>query len=491
MIDTKALREKILDLAMQGKLVPQNSNDEPASELLKRIKEEKEELIKQKKIKRDKNETEIFRGDDGSYYEKFADEVSEKIVIPYEIPQNWSWCRIVTATKNISAGGDKPKEVSMKQTDEFPYPIFSNGIKDNGLYGYSKEAKIFEKSVTVSARGTIGFTAIRNEPYTPIVRLISIIPPQGKLDVGFLKYMLSYLIPVGEGTSIPQLTVPGLKPFLIALPPYQEQLKIVDAINEYFILIDEIEANQKSLASLAEQLKKKVLDVAMQGKLVPHDPNGESASELLKRIKEEKEELIKQKKIKRDKNESEIFRGDDGSYYEKFMDGKIKKIEVPYEIPENWTWARIVSVTKNISAGGDKPKEVSNERSDEFPYPIFSNGVKDNGLYGYSKEAKVFEKSVTVSARGTIGFVAIRSEPYTPIVRLISVIPIVGTINVKFLKYMLAHLIPTGEGTSIPQLTVPGLKPFLIALPPYGEQQKIVDVIEQQFYLLEKIGFSW
>ncbi|RXV14320.1 restriction endonuclease subunit S, partial [Enterococcus faecalis] len=337
MIDTKALREKILDLAMRGKLVPQDPNDEPASELLKRIKAEKEELIKQKKIKRDKNETEIFRGDDGLHYEKFTDGTVKEIEVPYELPVGWEWARIASATKNITAGGDKPKEVSSEKTNDFQIPIYSNGIKDNGLYGWAKEAKVFEPSVTVSARGTIGFTAIRNHPFVPIVRLISVTPLEKTVDVSFLKYMLSHLIPTGEGTSIPQLTVPGLKPFLIALPPYHEQLKIVQSIKSYLKLIDEIDNNQLELNNITVQLKQKVLDVAMQGKLVPQDPNDEPASVLLEKIRAEKLKLFEEGKLKKkDLVETEIVKGDDNAYYEKF--------------PDSWIFQSLSQVTLNLDS---------------------------------------------------------------------------------------------------------------------------------------------
>ncbi|WP_069285457.1 restriction endonuclease subunit S [Aerococcus urinaeequi] len=480
MIDTKALREKILDLAMCGKLVPQNPNDEPASELLKRIKEEKEELIKQKKIKRDKNESEIFRGDDGFYYEKFADEVSEEIVIPYEIPQNWSWCRIVTATKNISSGGDKPKQVSMKQTDEFPYPIFSNGIKDNGLYGYSKEAKIFEKSVTVSARGTIGFTAIRNEPYTPIVRLISIIPPQGKLDVGFLKYMLSYLIPVGEGTSIPQLTVPGLKPFLIALPPYQEQLKIVDAINEYFILIDEIEENQKSLA---EQLKKKVLDVAMQGKLVPQDSDDEPASFLLEKIRVEKQKLYEEGKLKKkDLEETSIVKDEDNSYYGK--------------LPESWLVSSLLDVTLRITDGSHNPPKDSGEGvqiisgkniiNDKVEFSLSNRWVTHEQFEKEDARTQIRKRDLLLTIVGTIGLTAVVSTdiPFTA-QRSVAVLKTPSTFDSRYTKIIFdAPIIQNflqskSSGTAQKGVYLATIKQIKIPIAPAKEQGRIVEKVNQ------------
>lgn len=121
MIDTKALREKILDLAMRGKLVPQDPNDEPASELLKRIKAEKEELIKQKKIKRDKNETEIFRGDDGLHYEKFTDGTVKEIEVPYELPVGWEWARIASATKILLLVAINLKRFHLKKRTIFKF----------------------------------------------------------------------------------------------------------------------------------------------------------------------------------------------------------------------------------------------------------------------------------------------------------------------------------------------------------------------------------
>ena len=133
--------------------------------------------------------------------------------------------------------------------------------------------------------------------------------------------MLSHLIPTGEGTSIPQLTVPGLKPFLIALPPYHEQLKIVQSIKSYLKLIDEIDNNQLELNNITVQLKQKVLDVAMQGKLVPQDPNDEPASVLLEKIRAEKLKLFEEAKLKKkDLVETEIVKGDDNAYYEKLPD---------------------------------------------------------------------------------------------------------------------------------------------------------------------------
>ncbi|EGO5041655.1 restriction endonuclease subunit S [Enterococcus faecalis] len=489
MIDTKALREKILDLAMRGKLVPQDPNDEPASELLKRIKAEKEELIKQKKIKRDKNETEIFRGDDGLHYEKFTDGTVKEIEVPYELPVGWEWARIASATKNITAGGDKPKEVSSEKTNDFQIPIYSNGIKDNGLYGWAKEAKVFEPSVTVSARGTIGFTAIRNHPFVPIVRLISVTPLEKTVDVSFLKYMLSHLIPTGEGTSIPQLTVPGLKPFLIALPPYHEQLKIVQSIKSYLKLIDEIDNNQLELNNITVQLKQKVLDVAMQGKLVPQDPNDEPASVLLEKIRAEKLKLFEEGKLKKkDLVETEIVKGDDNAYYEK--------------LPDSWNCVTLSSI---VDYRMGKTPDTKNEAYWIGPgFPWVSIADMGKNRYVTSTSRTVTEKALSevfnhiVSPKGTlimsfklsIGKVGLLNQDSVHNEAIISIFPYLN--DDYSLRDYLFCILPvvsnSGETVSAIKgktLNSKKIDALPIPLPPVREQREISQTINKLYRILE------
>ena len=204
--DAQALREKILDLAMRGKLVPQDPNDEPASVLLEKIKDEKAELIKEKKIKKTKPLPPIT--DD------------EK---PFDIPDSWEWVRLGDVGE-IFAGGDKPKDYSIIKDEEHQIPIYSNGIKNKGLYGFTEVARVFRPAVTLSARGTIGHVEYRSEPFLPIIRLISFVP----YDDSYLKCIFYFLqskqlIEKGDGSSIPQLTVPKLKPKILPLPPLSEQ----------------------------------------------------------------------------------------------------------------------------------------------------------------------------------------------------------------------------------------------------------------------------
>lgn len=304
----------------------------------------------------------------------------------------------------------------------------------------------------------------------------------------FLKYHQSYFENSGVGsTNQKELKPEVISTFLVAVPPIEEQNNIVskiDIANNYSFDLDN---KKEQLKELISAIKSKILDLAIRGKLVPQDPNDEPASVLLERIRAEKEELIKQGKIKRDKKESVIFKGDDNSYYEKIGD-EITCIddELPFEMPDNWCWARMSSLTSQIFAGGDKPVNYSKEKTEFYPIPIYSNGVENDGLYGYTDIPRVSEISLTISARGTIGFACVRTEPFVPIIRLLTIIPIKG-IDVEFLKLVFQFFIESGKGSSIPQLTVPEVKPKLIPVPSIEEQRKIAQAINNLFVLIESI----
>ena len=207
--DARALREKILDLAMRGKLVKQDPNDEPASVLLEKIKAEKAELVKEKKIKKSKPLPEIT--DD------------EKT---FDIPESWEWVRLGDIGE-IFAGGDKPKTFSKTKDKYHTIPIYSNGVENKGLYGFTNKARVYNPAITLSARGTIGHVEYRKKPYLPIIRLISFVPYNEEyLNCIFYFLQSEKLIEKGDGSSIPQLTVPKLKPKLIPFPPLSEQSRI-------------------------------------------------------------------------------------------------------------------------------------------------------------------------------------------------------------------------------------------------------------------------
>ena len=219
----KQIRQSILQYAVQGKLVEQNPQDEPASELLKRIKAEKDQLIKDGKIKKEKPLPPITQDE-----------------IPYDLPQGWEWVRLNCVLNRICAGGDKPKIFTSTKTDTNIYPVIANGEKNNGILGYSNIPIITDRSITVSGRGTMGFTCIREPNYIPIVRLLVLIP-NSNIDIKFLKFLLSILTENGTGTAVKQLTVPMLAPKLIPLPPLEEQKRIVAKVEELMSLVINLE----------------------------------------------------------------------------------------------------------------------------------------------------------------------------------------------------------------------------------------------------------
>jgi type I restriction enzyme S subunit len=287
----------------------------------------------------------------------------------------------------------------------------------------------------------------------------------------------------GISTQINQLTQAMIKETLIPIPPFAEQNRIVSAIESAFAVIDEIERDEADLLSTVATAKSKILSLAIRGKLVPQDPANEPASVLLERIRKEREKLIKQGKIKRGKAENAIIRGDDNSYY---LNNENITDRLPFKIPNTWAWVTLEQISDSISAGGDRPNKVSLTKTEQCFVPIFSNGISNDGLYGYTDTAVIMEPSLTVSARGTIGYSSIRTKPFVPIVRLITITP-KDVVNLTYLHKALSHLIPQGEGSSIPQLTVPVISSKKIPLPPIAEQRCIVAMIEVAFEQLDSI----
>ncbi|PKE49865.1 restriction endonuclease subunit S [Macrococcoides caseolyticum] len=490
-INTEALKKKILDLAIRGKLVEQDPNDEPASVLLEKIRVEKEELIQQKKIKRNKNESYIFKGDDGLYYEKFQDGTVKSIQdeIPFEVPEGWEWVRLSNVLKIIfgqSPKSDKVFDKYNKNTIEFHQgkSNFQNkiiGISNKYADISSKIAE--ENSIVMSVRAPVGDINFTDRKITIGRGLCALKPISLKTDIdyiySFLSTQKSFLESKATGTTFKSINSDQINNILVPFPPLNEQIKISSNIDLIFEMINEISTLQNELFKLNNKVKQLALNLAMQGKLIPQDPNDEPASVLLEKIKEEKEKLIKEGKIKRNKKESAIIRRGE-SYYE-LLDGKEKDItnEIPFEIPEKWMWIRLRDIAKEIKAGGDRPTEVSKIKNEIYQYPIYSNGSKNKGLYGYSKRAIIKESAITISARGTIGYSEIRQPNFTPIVRLICILLNTKFIDIKYINYVFNLLISPQEGTSIPQLTVPNIREKLIPLPPNKEQMKISIILDK------------
>ena len=433
-VNTNALRQKILDLAIHGKLVKQDPADEPASVMLDKLRAEKEAKIAAGEIKRSKNDSYIFKytGTSGEsktddnperlehnrHYEKFSDGRMKDIEdeIPFAVPEGWAWCRLPNILISIFAGGDRPIICEKTQSDKCNIPIYSNGIENNGLYGFTNKPVVNVSSITISARGTIGFSCIRYEPFVPIVRLITIIPFTKYIDLVFLKIAFDTLFSFSEGSSIPQLTVPTMKQFLIPLPPIAEQKRIVTAIEAIFTQIDLMEQNKVDLQTAVKQAKSKILDLAIRGKLVPQDPADEPASVMLETLRAEKEAKIAAGEIKRSKNDSYIYRSPtDNCYYEKF-DGKSDVCidnEIPFELPANWQWTKLGRICDKLVDGDHNPPKGIEEKTEYIMVSsrnINHNTVKDLENVRYlTKEMFEAENLRTNATAGDILFTSVGS----------------------------------------------------------------------------------
>ncbi|MCR6578167.1 restriction endonuclease subunit S [Campylobacter insulaenigrae] len=185
----------------------------------------------------------------------------------YKLPQGWEWKSLGKICESISAGGDKPKDYTENKTISNQIPIYANGVNNNGLIGYTNKAVITKSSLTISARGTIGFVCIRKEPYYPIVRLISAIPNEKILHLEYLYFCLFFFIAKSSGSSIPQLTIPVFKNLQIPLPPLQEQEQIVSYLDELSSNVKNLKQNYQAQIKNLQELKKSLLDKAFQGRL--------------------------------------------------------------------------------------------------------------------------------------------------------------------------------------------------------------------------------
>ena len=427
--------------------------------------------------------------------------------IPFEVPEGWEWARLVNVTSKIIDGSHNPPKASKKRTDYIM--ASSKNINNDNLCNlddvryiskeeYEKEnarTQVTINDILLTAVATLGRSCVfmGNVKNLTFQRSVSIITTFMKPE--YLKYYFDasyfqkHIENNSTGNAQKGFYLNQLEKVLVCMPPFSEQQRIADCIERYNAIIGTLETDIKSFKDTISVVKSKILDLAIRGQLVPQDPNDELASVLLDRIRAEKEELIKAGKIKRDKKESVIFKCEDNSYYEQYVDNTIKCIDdiIPFEIPDSWRWTRIISCSEEIFAGGDKPKNYSKTQTEQLQYPIYSNGVENNGLYGYTDIPRVIKPSVTVSGRGTIGFSCVRDKPFSPIIRLITITPS-QLISVKFLNFIFKHLMESGTGSSILQLTVPMVKPKLIPLPPLAEQKRIVEAIETIFTQIDEIS---
>ena len=368
------LKNSILQMAVQGKLVPQDPNDEPASVLLERIRGEKEKLVKAGKIKREKNPSVIFRGADNIPYEKIGDEVRDiSDEIPFEIPDNWEWVTLkMIAVSELGKTLDKAKNRGVLKPYLCSINVYWSGIDLTKI----KEARLEEAELVkyrlqkgdllICEGGDVGRSAVwESDQEMYYQNALHRVRFYGNVNPYYFRLLLEcykgnkILDEKSKGMTIKHLVQSELNSILFPLPPLAEQQRIVAKIEELLPFIekyDNAESERVALdASFPEALKKSILQMAVQGKLVEQDPNDEPAPVLLERIRAEKQRLIKEGKIKKDKHESVIYRRDN-SHYEK-LDGIERCIddEIPFDIPESWEWARWSNLSESIQYGYNAP----------------------------------------------------------------------------------------------------------------------------------------
>lgn len=401
------LKNSILQMAVQGKLVPQDPADEPASALLERIRGERAELIKQKKVKAPKGgESVIYRGSDGSHYEKRGngEPVCIDDEIPFEIPASWEWTRMASLASMISGTSFKKGDITNQGIRvirggniEVPNIV----LKDDDVYLGSSFADV-EKSlhagdiVIVASTGSstaIGRPGFAHEamPSVQIGAFLRIVrssfvefAPWNQL-IFSSDYYRARIRELAKGTNINNVKESYVMEMLVPIPPLAEQQRIVERIDELMPLVEEYgrleDAREALDAALPERLRKSVLQMAVQGKLVEQDPADEPASVLLERIREERADLIKQKKIKAPKGSESVIYREGGSWYERR--GKSEPVciddEIPFETPENWEWTRLGTLCAKIGSGSTPPGG-RNAYVDEGPMLLRSQNVHNDGL---------------------------------------------------------------------------------------------------------------
>ena len=517
----KQLKNSILQWAIQGKLVPQDPNDEPASVLLDKIRQEKERLVKEKKIKRDKNASIIYRGEDNSYYEKILATGEVKCIdeeIPFEIPQGWEWERIGNLFETTSGSTPLSRNPDYYQNGSINWVRTTD--LNNGVL-CKTEIQITEKacsdynltilpqnSVCIAmygGAGTIGKHSILQFD-TTINQSVCAIKPNGYCNMDylhtFIEYQRPYWMDFAAGSrKDPNINQLIIKHCLLPIPPQKEQTRIVEKLSLLHPYITQYGECQIKLdyinKEILDKFKKSILQEAIQGKLVPQLTEEGTAQDLLEQIKIEKQKLVKEGKLKKSAlNDSVIFRDDDNKYCEKI--GKSVQCideEIPFEIPESWVWCKFQDIA-NSELG--KTMNKASDKGSEVPYLCSINvywdkvdlsNVKVAPFSIAEKEKYLLQKGdLLICEGGEVGRCAIWSNDKTMYYQnALHRVRFYGNISSKFIQNVIRSYKTMGiidknsKGMTIKHFTKTALNSLYIPLPPFQEQQRIVAQIEKLF----------
>ena len=500
------LKNSILQLAIQGKLVKQDPNDEPASVLLEKIKEERKKLIKENKIKKEKY-SEIYKDpSDNHYYEKFEDSTENDITdkIPFDIPDSWRICRL-----NRIAFLDNRKKIEGKK---LPY-LEAKYLRRKSYPKYlNKGVEVFPGEYLILVDGENSGEVFVNKENGYLGSTFKILNISKNMNIEYFVYILKYfqdfLKNSKKGAAIPHLNKELFKNLIITIPPMKEQKRIVIKLKQLESYIEKYNCIHKRLENLnnsyKEELKKSILQYAIQGKLVKQDPNDEPADVLINKILDKKRELIKSKQIKKE-NLSVIYKNStDNQFYEKFEDGTEINItkEIPFEIPDNWAWTRLKNICKIITCGyASTPKYVKKgipfiSAKNVKPYNFLPDEHKFISKELYDKLTINYKPEINdillTRVGAGIGEAAIID---TNLIFAIYVsLTLIKLINYDLIsnKYILTYILSPigknnslrniyGKGASQGNLNVNNVREFLLPMPPQQEQERIAKKIEKLF----------
>ena len=493
----KQLKNSILQWAIQGKLVPQDPNDEPASVLLEKIRAEKARLIKEGKIKKDKKESIIYRGEDNSYYEKFAD---GKVVciddeIPFEIPESWTWGRLSYMVQiNPKNYVDDNKEAAFIPMEKIEATYLSS-------YTYTvRKWREIKSGYTHFADGDVAFAKITPCFQNRKSMILKSLPNGIGAGTSELKVLRTYSDTISKeyllfflespyfveeaifkGTANQQRIISGyLENKLFPLPPLNEQRSIAEKINKSLVNVEKYGKLQDKLEYLNNNLntflKKSILQEAIQGKLIPQDPNDEPASVLLQRIKEEKLRLVKEGKLKKkDVVDSVIYKGDDNKYYEQVA-GTAIPIESDYDFPNTWAVVKLSHICRLIDGEKKEGQHICLDAKylrgkstgtylDKGKFVAKGNNII---LVDGENSGEVFTVPHDGYMGSTFKQLWVSCSMHLPYVLYF----------IQFYKDLLRN---SKKGAAIPHLNKEIFYSLIIGIPPFQEQKRIANAIEELY----------
>ena len=490
-MNTKALRQKVLNLAIHGKLVPQNPADESAEKLLEKIRAEKAEKIKKGELKANKKDSFIFVGSDKRHYEQFADGTVKDIEdeIPFEVPYGWAWCRLSMLVSELGDG----IHGTPNYNDEGKYYFVNGNNLINGKIEIKPDTKKVDESeylkykkvlsqntVFVSINGTLGNVAFYNDE--PIILGKSacffnlLITELKHYCYYFLisDYFKKYAEENATGSTIKNVSLQTMRSLLLPLPPLEQQERIIVEIEKSFKEIDFLEQNKFDLQTTIKQAKSKILDLAIHGRLVQQNSNDEPAEELLKRI----------------------ATSDNRPYK------KLDEDDGPFEIPKTWTWCRIKEIAKSELG---KTLDAKKNKGELYNYLCALNvkwfsfdfsTIKQIRLEEKEKERYLIRKGdLLICEGGDVGRAAIwESDKIIYYQNALHRVRFYENINQYFYLYVLNYYKTLGfiddvsSGVTIKHFTQNSMNKLYFPLPPIKEQYRIVSKIEELFLQLDTIS---